>query len=117
MSHLPCSAGVAWPAATSTDTWSVRGGTHAWIEVVSRAPGGAQVTAVDSCHARRVDGCYVTVATGRDEGDVPSTSGCYGGPARGVLTGARELLVEPIGQSSSGPAPSGCALTKALVSA
>ncbi|MCU1691834.1 MAG: transglutaminase protein [Frankiales bacterium] len=68
-----------------------QGGTHAWVEVVAPAPGGARVIALDPCHARRTDDRYVTVAVGRDYLDVPPTSGWYGGPARGTLTGSRVL--------------------------
>lgn len=69
-----------------------QGGTHAWVEVVVPAGDGARVVALDPCHARVCDDRYLTVAVGRDYLDVPPTSGWYGGPARGTLTGTRELV-------------------------
>jgi transglutaminase-like putative cysteine protease len=72
-----------------------QGGTHAWVEVVVPDGSGAQAVAFDPCHARRTDHRYVTIAVGRDYLDVPPTSGWYSGPARGRLTGSRELLREP----------------------
>ena len=73
-----------------------QGGTHAWVEVVVPARGGAQVVALDPCHGRRTDERYLTVAVGRDYLDVPPTSGWYSGPARGRLSGTRELTREPV---------------------
>ncbi len=70
-----------------------QGGTHAWVEVAVPHGRAARVVALDPCHARRTDERYVTVAVGRDYCDVPPTSGWYRGPARGVLTGSRELRV------------------------
>lgn len=68
------------------------GGTHAWVDLIVPDRRGARTIAFDPCHARRVDAGYLTVAVGRDYLDVPPTSGWYGGPARGTLTGARELV-------------------------
>ena len=73
-----------------------QGGTHAWVEVVAQGSAGPFVVAFDPCHGRRTDRRYVTVAVGRDYSDVPPTSGWYSGDARGTLTGARELIVEPL---------------------
>lgn len=72
-----------------------QGGTHAWVEVVVADGDAARVVAFDPCHARRTDDRYVTVAVGRDYLDVPPTSGWYGGPARGTLTGSRTLRLLP----------------------
>ena len=73
-----------------------QGGTHAWVEVVVPDRRGARVVALDPCHGRRVDDRYVTVAVGRDYLDVPPTSGWYSGPARGTLSGTRELRAETV---------------------
>ena len=73
-----------------------QGGTHAWVEVVVPAARGARVLAFDPCHGRRTDERYVTVAVGRDYLDVPPTSGWYSGPARGRLTGTRDLTRVPV---------------------
>ena len=75
------------------------GGTHAWVELVLPDRRAARTIAFDPCHARRADARYLTVAVGRDYLDVPPTSGWYSGPARGSLTGARELVTtSPAGQ-------------------
>ena len=68
------------------------GGTHAWVELVLPDRRAARTVAFDPCHACRADARYLTVAVGRDYLDVPPTSGWYSGPARGTLTGARELV-------------------------
>jgi len=57
------------------------GGTHAWTEVVVRDGDGARAIAFDPCNGRRAGGGYLTVAVGRDYGDVPPTSGTYSGEA------------------------------------
>jgi transglutaminase-like putative cysteine protease len=72
-----------------------QGGTHAWVEVVAPAGRAARAVAYDPCHGRRAGDGYVTVAVGRDYVDVPPTSGWYGGPAAGTLSGTRELVREP----------------------
>jgi transglutaminase-like putative cysteine protease len=69
-----------------------QGGTHAWTEVL--VPGRADAVAFDPCHGRRADARYVTVAVGRDYGDVPPTSGWYRGRATGQLTTSRLLESE-----------------------
>jgi transglutaminase-like putative cysteine protease len=73
-----------------------QGGTHAWVEVLVRDGRGARAVAFDPCHARRAGDGYVTVAVGRDYRDVPPTSGRYEGPARGRLSGTRELVREAV---------------------
>ena len=76
-----------------------QGGTHAWVEVVVDDGRGGRVVAFDPCHGRRTDRRYVTVAVGRDYSDVPPTSGWYSGPARGTLTGGRQLIAEDVLQA------------------
>ncbi len=71
-----------------------QGGTHAWVEVLVPAAGGARVVAFDPTHARRADRRYVTVAVGRDYRDVPPTSGWFTGPGRGTLTSERRLTCD-----------------------
>jgi transglutaminase-like putative cysteine protease len=70
------------------------GGTHAWVEVLVAEEGGA-VTAVpfDPTHDRRAGPRYVTVAVGRDYGDVPPTSGTFEGPYAGALTTHKRAAV------------------------
>jgi transglutaminase-like putative cysteine protease len=70
------------------------GGTHAWVEVLLQDESGA-VTAVpfDPTHDRRVGARYVTVAVGRDYGDVPPTSGTFEGPYPGELTTHKRAAV------------------------
>ncbi|HEU0102912.1 MAG TPA: transglutaminase family protein [Mycobacteriales bacterium] len=73
-----------------------QGGTHAWVEVVVPDGAAARAVAFDPCHGCRADRRYVTVAVGRDYLDVPPTSGWYSGPARGRLSGTRELVEQPV---------------------
>jgi len=69
------------------------GGTHAWTEVVVRDGDGARAIAFDPCNGRRAGGGYLTVAVGRDYGDVPPTSGTYSGEAAGWLTASKRIGV------------------------
>jgi transglutaminase-like putative cysteine protease len=74
------------------------GGTHSWVEVLLPAAGGAagiEGWALDPTHGRPVDRTYLTVAVGRDYGDVAPTSGSYRAGHGGVLTGKKDVsLVE-----------------------
>ena len=70
------------------------GGTHAWVEVLVPAEGragGAEAMALDPTHARAPGVGYVTVAVGRDYGDVAPTSGTYDAPWPGRLSIHKEL--------------------------
>ena len=68
------------------------GGTHAWVEVLLPRPaGGAEAVALDPTHARAPGRGYVTVAVGRDYGDVAPTSGTYDAPWAGRLTISKRL--------------------------
>jgi transglutaminase-like putative cysteine protease len=72
------------------------GGTHAWVEVLvphPRDPGALQAVPFDPTHARRPGLRYVTVAVGRDYGDVPPTSGTYEAPYAGDLTTHKRAAV------------------------
>ena len=72
------------------------GGTHAWVEVLVPHPERPEcVSAVpfDPTHGRRAGLRYVTVAVGRDYGDVAPTSGTYDGPYEGVLTTSKRAAV------------------------
>lgn len=72
------------------------GASHAWVEVLLEAPDGRwEVVALDPCNGREAGDTYLTVAVGRDYGDVAPTSGRYCSPHVGVLTAtkrAEELL-------------------------
>jgi transglutaminase-like putative cysteine protease len=68
-----------------------QGGTHAWVEVIVPRGDRAETIALDPCNRRRTDGGYVTIATGRDYGDVAPTSGSYYGTATGRLTTDRRV--------------------------
>jgi transglutaminase-like putative cysteine protease len=70
-----------------------QGGTHAWVEVVVARAQDAVAVAFDPCNGRRAGSGYVTVATGRDYGDVAPTSGSYVGTSRSRLTTDRRLGV------------------------
>jgi transglutaminase-like putative cysteine protease len=71
------------------------GGTHAWVEVLLRdgASGEVRAVAFDPTHDRRVGPRYVTVAVGRDYGDVAPTSGTYEGLHAGELTTVKRAAV------------------------
>jgi transglutaminase-like putative cysteine protease len=71
-----------------------QGGTHAWVEVV--LPHGAEAVAMpfDPCNGVPASSArYLTVATGRDYGDVAPTSGSYVGKSHGRLTTNRRVVV------------------------
>jgi transglutaminase-like putative cysteine protease len=72
------------------------GGTHAWVEVQLPAADGSGAThgwALDPTHGRHADLTYLTVAVGRDYGDVAPTSGHYRAGHGGSLTGLKEVRV------------------------
>ena len=70
------------------------GGTHAWVEVLVQEPGGAvRAIPFDPTHDRRAGPRYVTVAVGRDYGDVPPTSGTFEAPFPGVLSTHKRAAV------------------------
>ncbi|HEX9355634.1 MAG TPA: transglutaminase family protein [Streptosporangiaceae bacterium] len=70
-----------------------QGGTHAWVEVVVPQARDAVAVSFDPCHGRRAGSGYVTVATGRDYGDVAPTSGSYVGTSGSRLTARRQVGV------------------------
>lgn len=71
------------------------GGTHAWVEVLLPASdgSGSYGWAFDPTHGRRADLTYLTVAVGRDYGDVAPTSGSYRAGHGGNLTASKEARV------------------------
>jgi transglutaminase-like putative cysteine protease len=72
------------------------GGTHSWIEVLLPSdgdPGTAHGWSLDPTHGRRADLTYLTVAVGRDYGDVAPTSGSYRASHGGSLTALKEVRV------------------------
>ncbi|MGI8564416.1 MAG: transglutaminase family protein [Candidatus Dormibacter sp.] len=70
------------------------GGTHAWVEalVPSLGAGPAAAYGFDPTHGRPTGIRYVTVAVGKDYGDVAPTSGSYVGGS-GHLTSAKRVDV------------------------
>lgn len=64
------------------------GGTHAWVEALLPAPNGNGYVAwpFDPTHGTEPGLSYITVATGRDYGDVAPTSGTFRGPHGGQLS-------------------------------
>jgi transglutaminase-like putative cysteine protease len=70
------------------------GGTHAWVEVLlpgDDPPGEVVAHAFDPTHGRMCGPGYLTVAVGRDYGDVPPTSGHYSSRFGGVLAARRRV--------------------------
>ena len=63
------------------------GGSHAWVEtLLPDGAGGYRAVAFDPTNHRRTTPAYITVAAGRDYGDVSPTSGVYIAPYAGQLT-------------------------------
>ena len=73
------------------------GGSHAWVEVLVPSPGDPSTlvaVAFDPTNDRRAGSAYLTVAVGRDYGDVAPTSGTFSGPSGGRLTTSKSLHEE-----------------------
>ena len=82
---------------------------HAWVEVLpvdSSADQPAGLMAFDPTHHRRVGHNYITVAVGRDFGDVTSTSGVFSGSATGKLHWSKqaEAIEQPGAAQAEGAA-------------
>jgi transglutaminase-like putative cysteine protease len=71
------------------------GGSHAWVEVLVPSGDGSafDVVAFDPTNHRRAGPTYLTIAVGRDYGDVAPTYGTYSGAATGTLSTFKELVV------------------------
>lgn len=69
------------------------GASHAWVEALVERRGGHAVVAFDPTHDRRTDLRYLTVAVGRDYGDVTPTSGTYESEVRGDLRMVKTLTI------------------------
>ena len=70
------------------------GGTHSWVEVLLPSTDGSNEClgwAFDPTHGRRADLSYITVAVGRDYGDVAPTSGSYRARHGGSLTALKDV--------------------------
>lgn len=72
------------------------GGSHAWVEVVVPADGGAVAIPFDPTHGRQVGGTYLTVAVGRDYADVAPTYGTFLGAGQGRLSSVKRLGVSEV---------------------
>jgi len=75
------------------------GGTHSWVEVVVPAADGSDAAEgwpLDPTHGSRCDLTYLTVAIGRDYGDVAPTSGSYRAGRGGTLAGRKEVVVTSV---------------------
>ncbi|MDQ6900429.1 MAG: transglutaminase family protein [Candidatus Dormibacteraeota bacterium] len=68
------------------------GGTHAWVEALVAEGGRAAAYGFDPTHGQPTGIRYVTVAVGKDYGDVAPTSGSYVGGS-GHLTTAKRVDV------------------------
>jgi transglutaminase-like putative cysteine protease len=72
------------------------GGTHAWVDVLLRDeshPNQYLARAFDPTHDREPGMSYVTVAIGRDYGDVAPTSGTYTAPYAGKLSASKRASI------------------------
>jgi transglutaminase-like putative cysteine protease len=75
------------------------GGTHAWVEVLlpdPDHPGRYLARPYDPTHGTEPGLNYVTVAVGRDYGDVAPTSGTYRSPVSGHLTARKHVGVTAV---------------------
>lgn len=77
------------------------GGTHAWVEVLLPDPdrlesGGAIAYPFDPTHGTRPGLNYITVAVGRDYGDVAPTSGTFRAPFSGRLSADKRAGVTAV---------------------
>lgn len=75
------------------------GGTHAWVEVLLPDPDHPSrflARAFDPTHGREPGLNYVTVAIGRDYGDVAPTSGTYVAPHSGHLSARKRANLTAI---------------------
>jgi transglutaminase-like putative cysteine protease len=75
------------------------GGTHAWVEVLlpdPERPGSYIARPFDPTHGREAGLTYITVAVGRDYGDVAPTSGTYCAPYAGHLQARKEARVTSV---------------------
>ena len=75
------------------------GGTHAWVEVLLPAADGsgrAEAWPLDPTHGRRAGMSYVTVAVGRDYGDVAPASGSYRATCRGSLSARKRAFLTEV---------------------
>lgn len=87
------------------------GGSHAWVEVLAPRPNGDGYVALpfDPTHGNRPGLNYITVATGRDYGDVAPTSGTFRAPFAGQLSatkraGLTEIRYHPPDPPTPSPA-------------
>jgi transglutaminase-like putative cysteine protease len=75
------------------------GGMHAWVEVLApceERPGEGVALAFDPTHGRRATLAYVTVAVGRDFGDVSPTRGTFRGRSGGQLSSCQEVTLTDV---------------------
>ncbi len=75
------------------------GGTHAWVDVLLPADDGtgeAVSVPFDPLHDRRTTLSYVTVAAGRDYGDVAPTSGVYTAAYPGRLSARKSVSIREV---------------------
>lgn len=82
------------------------GAPHAWVEALLRSedPEQMEVVAYDPTHARRTRMDYLTVAVGRDFGDVSPTSGTFSGPAAGRLSASKRAEIVELSEGTSSEA-------------
>jgi len=72
------------------------GAPHAWVEALiprQEDPDRIEIVAYDPTHRRRAGLSYVTVAVGRDFGDISPTSGCFTGHASGHMSWRKQAEV------------------------
>lgn len=73
-----------------------QGGTHAWVEVILPSSDGgdrAECWPLDPTHGQSADLTYLTVAVGREYGDVAPTSGSYRAEHGGTLMAHKDVRV------------------------
>jgi len=77
------------------------GAPHAWVEALLPCDDATQVEVIayDPTHGRKTRMDYLTVAVGRDFGDVSPTSGTFSGPALGKLSASKKAEIVELRES------------------
>jgi transglutaminase-like putative cysteine protease len=100
---LAVTRGLGLPSRYVSGQLLGTGGSHAWVEVlVPDGSGRARVLALDPTTGRGAGMTYLTIAVGRDYGDIAPVSGTYIAPHSGVLTMSKRAVVRRVEGSAVG---------------
>jgi transglutaminase-like putative cysteine protease len=94
---LAVTRGLGLPSRYVSGQLLGTGGSHAWVEVlIPDGEGHARVLALDPTNGRSSGMTYVTIAVGRDYGDIAPVSGSYVASHAGVLTMSKRVTVKRV---------------------